>query len=467
MASKLAPDPHFFCPVCKDILRDPVLLTCTHNVCKVCLDPPGRDGSLRCPVCGQLCAKEDCPANRALKNLCESLLRGRSEEEEEGMAHCCAPHGEKLKLFCLEDEQPVCLVCRDSVLHENHKFSPVEEVARRLKKELKVKVTSLQEKLKMFSEAKLVCVQSAEHTKNQAQHTEMQIKAEFENLHQFLRDEEGARISALREENLQKSQMMEKKIKKMSREIASLSDKIQVLEEEMEAEDILFLQKYRDTVERAQCTLQNPERLSGALIHVEKHLGNLKFRVWEKMPEDIVQYFPVTLNPTTAHPQLTVSEDLTSVSLGEVQRLPDNPERFDEYDAVLGSEGFHSGTHCWDVEVGDNTGWVLGLMAESANPKGEVYSRGGIWCLVFSDEKYEARSTPQSVTVLGVEKILQKVRVQLDWDRGKVTFCDPVDNTPLCTLTHTFTKRVFPYFATICNRSPLRILPAKVSVTVN
>ena len=76
----------------------------------------------------------------------------------------------------------------------------------------------------------------------QTQHTERKTKEEFENLHQFLRDEEAARLAALREEEKQKSQMMKKKIEKMSREISSLSDTIRAIEEEMGADDITFLQ---------------------------------------------------------------------------------------------------------------------------------------------------------------------------------------------------------------------------------
>ena len=76
----------------------------------------------------------------------------------------------------------------------------------------------------------------------QAQHTEKMIKEGFEKLHQFLRDEEAARIAALREEEEQKSQMMKEKIEKMSREISSLSDTIRAIEEEIGADDITFLQ---------------------------------------------------------------------------------------------------------------------------------------------------------------------------------------------------------------------------------
>ncbi|XP_076120241.1 E3 ubiquitin-protein ligase TRIM35-like isoform X2 [Alosa pseudoharengus] len=147
----------------------------------------------------------------------------------------------------------------------------------------KVKLLPLQKKLGTFKKAKKTCNETAQHITVQAQHTERQIKQEFEKLHQFLRDEEGARTAALREEEEQKSQMMKEKIEKMSREIASLSDSIRAIEEEMGSDDITFLQNYKSTLERAQCTLQDPERVSGALINVAKHLGNLKFRVWEKM----------------------------------------------------------------------------------------------------------------------------------------------------------------------------------------
>ncbi|KAJ8357793.1 hypothetical protein SKAU_G00205870 [Synaphobranchus kaupii] len=104
---------------------------------------------------------------------------------------------------------------------------------------------------------------------------------------------------------------------------------------------------------RAQCTLADPEKVSGALIDVAKHLGNLKYRVWEKM-------------------------------LGTVQYI------------------------------------------------------------------------------LTVQRKLQRVRVQLDWDRGEVSFSDPSNNTPLYTFKQSFTERLFPFFSAVS----LQICPLKVSVRV-
>ncbi len=40
----------------------------------------------------------------------------------------CSLHGERFELFCLEDKQHVCAVCKDSQEHDNHTFRPISEV---------------------------------------------------------------------------------------------------------------------------------------------------------------------------------------------------------------------------------------------------------------------------------------------------------------------------------------------------
>ncbi|XP_041934496.1 zinc-binding protein A33-like [Alosa sapidissima] len=420
MASKHEED--LTCPVCCDIFKDPVILSCAHSVCKACLQQFWESkGSRECPYCRRKCSKDLYPPSKALRNLCETFLQERSQRASAGSEVLCSLHSEKLKLFCLDDKQPVCLVCRDSKNHTGHKFHPIDEATLDCKEELKIKLQLLLENKKTLEEAKVTCDKTAKHIKTQAHHTEKQIKEEFVKLHQFLRDEEAARIAALREEEEQKSQMMKEKIEKMSREILSLSYTIRAMEEEIGADDITLLQSYTS---------------------------------------------PVTLDPNTAKSNLILSEDLTSVKWGdERQQLPDNPERFDHFASALGSEGFNSGTHCWDVEVGENTQWSVGVMTESLQRKGDYTSTSGWWCVGCNDDIYGACATPQTLTLLTVKQKLQRIRVQLDWDRGELSFSDPDNNTHLHTLTHTFTERVFPYFNG-CRMSPLRILPVKVSVTV-
>ncbi|KAL6483764.1 hypothetical protein MHYP_G00086360 [Metynnis hypsauchen] len=455
------------CPVCCDIFRDPVVLSCSHSVCKTCLQKFWlTKRSRECPVCRRRSSKVHPPVNLALKNLCEAFLESRIQGSSAGSEGLCILHNEELKLFCLDDQQPVCLVCHLSKSHRNHYCCPVDEVVTDFKNKLKSALEPLQKNLKVLEEAKRDYDQTAAHIKTQAQHTERQIKEEFEKLHQFLRDEEAARIAALKEEEEQKSQMMRRKIEEMNGEISSLSDTIRNIEKEMEAEDVLFLQNFKSTEKQAQLTPKDPEKTSGALINVVKHLSNLKFRVWENMQE-VLQYTPVTLDPNTAHPDLHLSDDLTAVEYREQDSLlPDNPERFDEHQCVLGSEGFNSGIHCWDAQVGDSDYWELGVIPESETRKGESFW-DSLWSLGYDKISNTIRiyCPGQSRLSFTPKEKLQEVRVQLDWDRGKVTFTDLLTNTHLHIIAHTFTQRVLPFFYNGSVR-PLRILPVKTSVSV-
>ncbi|XP_016111992.1 zinc-binding protein A33-like [Sinocyclocheilus grahami] len=398
------------CPVCCEIFKAPVLLSCSHSVCKECLQQFWRTKKTQeCPVCRRRSSKENLPINLALKNLCESFLKERNESRSSGSEEICSLHSEKLKLFCLEDKQPACVVCRDSEQHDNHKFRPISEVVSSYKEELNTALKSLQDK----------------HKKRE------KMKGEFEKTVQHIKMIEVNVV----------------KLEEMNRHISALSHTIKDTEEMIKANDVCFLKEFPVMMERVQISSQpDPQTPSGALIRVPRYLGNLPFRVWKKM-QDIVQNTPVILDPNTAHPRLVLSDDLTSVRYSENrQLLPDNAERFDSYPCVLGSEGFNSGTHCWDVEVKKSSVWILGVTTASNQRKGRDLFNTDIWFVHYGLS--EDIGFP-------VKQDLERVRVYLDYDRGTVSFSDPVANTHLHTFTTTFTHTVFPFFSCVS----LRILP--------
>lgn len=117
------------CPVCCDIFKDPVILTCTHSICRACVQQFWRTKPSReCPICRTISSHQEEPlTNLTLKNLCESLVKEKSERCSLGADKRCALHNKKLKVFCWQDRQLVCLLCRDAKQHLNHSFSTLDE----------------------------------------------------------------------------------------------------------------------------------------------------------------------------------------------------------------------------------------------------------------------------------------------------------------------------------------------------
>ncbi|XP_059193130.1 zinc-binding protein A33-like [Centropristis striata] len=453
MAEKTALlESYLSCHVCSETFRDPVSLSCNHSFCSSCLQKFWEQAENKnCPICKRKSSKEFI-VNFSLKKLADSFAgrqksgSSETEKEEKKLEEVCSKHPEETKLFCEDEDRAVCPVC-ESCVHHSHKTVFIDQAVIDLKNLLKPDLQSLQDKRDKYKQVEKTYNEVTEHSKKQLLSTERQIRAEFNKLHQFLREEEESRLAALREEEEQKGKTISREMKRIQEQISSLSDSISAVEEELQKHKVPFLSSYKATQTRArvQCSLSDPQLVPGALIDVAKHLGNLSFRVWEKMKEK-VHFSPVILDPNTAHPWLYLSDDLTSITREDTkQQLPDNPERNTNYANVLGSEGFSSGKHSWEVEVGDHPGWNVGLVKESADRKGERNGTPeyGVWCLLHRDGKY----TNVVGEIVKVKKSLQRIRVQLNYDRGEVSFYDPEDMTHICTHRDTFTEKLFPYFA--------------------
>ncbi|XP_057201361.1 zinc finger protein RFP isoform X2 [Triplophysa rosa] len=174
----------------------------------------------------------------------------------------------------------------------------------------------------------------------------------------------------------------------------------------------------------------------------------------------------VTLDPNTAHPRLILSEDWKKVWCGERHHLvPNNRERFDRVVCVLGHEGFSSGRHYWEVEVGGKTDWDLGVATHSINRKGKitVSPSNGYWFLSLRDKNNYAFRTEHS-TALPLSLKPQKIGVFVDYEKGQVSFYNVDAKVHIYTFMDKFSETIYPFFSPCTNKTgkndaPLVITP--------
>ncbi|XP_062894262.1 E3 ubiquitin-protein ligase TRIM39-like [Mobula hypostoma] len=206
----------------------------------------------------------------------------------------------------------------------------------------------------------------------------------------------------------------------------------------------------------------------------------------------------VTLDVETADSRLQVSGDRKSVRFtGTQTNLPDTGKRFTFCECVLGSEGFTSGRHYWEVEVTGNRRWCLGVAAESVERKGQVNPspETGFWIIKRYYEEiqnygvasqnygmasqnygrvsqnygvasqnygvasqnygvasqncdvFSIHTSPESR--LPASSIPGRLGVYLSYESGKVSFYNAETKSHIHTFTgNKFTEKLYPFFRT-------------------
>ncbi|XP_034644991.1 zinc finger protein RFP-like [Trachemys scripta elegans] len=470
------------CSICLDYFKDPVSLDCDHNFCRACITQcwGGFDTDISCPQCREIFPQRNLRLNRQLRNVVEAarelrLQTGREPEPE----RLCEKHKEPLKLFCKEDEIPICLVCARSKQHRDHTVIPAEEDAEEFKEKVQAHLKMLREEREKLLGCKVSREKRSQEYLRNTQTERQKIVSEFQQLRQFLKEQERLLLAQL--ENLDKKivKIQNESVSKVSAEISRLSELISKLEGKCQKPVSELLQDVRSTLSRSvKGKFQQPQgfcpklelRLSDfsqktvALMETLKKFKDTLPSALETKTGGSLGTFRqanVTLDPDTAHPQLILSEDRKSVRRRETQQhLPNNPERFDFWACVLGCEGFTSGRHCWEVEVGRGESWAVGVARESVGRKGRISHspEGGIWAV----EQWlgQVRALTTSMTLLPLSRVPSRIRVCLDCDWGQVTFIDAGDEAPIFTFPPGSVpgERIRPWFW-VWMGSRLRLCP--------
>ncbi|XP_066469223.1 tripartite motif-containing protein 10-like [Tiliqua scincoides] len=428
------------CPICMEYLTDPVTLDCGHNFCRDCITTYCETwedlGDLECPLCTARIKKGNFRPNWQLANVVEKI---KCLSFYLGKEHLCLRHKEKLSLFCKEDQELVCLFCERSPEHQSHKVLFLEEAAKECKDQLCSCLEVLRKERERILASKAGTEKESRDLLGQIEEKKTTTEAVFNQLHQFLEKQKTSLLSQLEELEKEIATRREEHMARLEEELSSLEGLIQQMEEKCQqpASELLqsgipVVRSVRSDIFLLHITYEKKEAFGNPVAFPPELTCRIgEFFDVKPLLEGVMEQFPaseakVTLDPDTAHPQLILSEDHKSVIFGdELQTLPDNPERFDGWPFVLGRQGFTAGRHFWEVTVGGEGNWAVGVARKSVRRKVwyDLSSEEGIWALEKSGGQYSIFNAPH-YPPLSLSQELQRIRVTLDCAGGQVAFSD-------------------------------------------
>ncbi|CAI5767811.1 finger RFP-like isoform X1 [Podarcis lilfordi] len=473
------------CSICLEYFKEPVSVHCGHNFCQACITQCwwGQETGVSCPQCGESSHQKNFRENQHLARIveivkCLNLEAAKALEE----GRVCEKHLERLKVFCKDDKMPICLVCTISNEHQHHAVVPIEEAVQDYKEHFQMQLKIWKQKTEELQALKLAEARRRLKRLERLDSEGKKIVSEFEQLYQFLEDQEEFLLAKL--EQLQKEVIMEEKT--TTSEISNLRDLVRDVEERCKQPVSEFLQDLQNTLSRCEdqktqkpvgCSQDLEKRLdafSEKRMHLEEILKKFKAAVSVELEsislskEELgvrkgrTRLFElpyaevkkrgtrvnVTLDGDTANPFLVLSADQKSVRLGDAwQDVADNPERFDPYPCVLGCEGLTSGRHYWEVEVASGKHWAVGFAKESVKRKGQITPspEEQIWALQQSGDLLEALTYPP--TILPSGNCPRRVWVFLDYEEERVAFFDADTSVLIYVFSPAMfsQERIFPW----------------------
>ncbi|XP_066532666.1 tripartite motif-containing protein 16-like isoform X2 [Hoplias malabaricus] len=221
----------FLCPVCLDLLKDPVAVSCGHSFCKVCIndcwDQEDQTGIYSCPQCREaFTLRPVLRRNNMLAEVVEKLKQ--TELQAPSPAHCYAGPGDVECDFCTGRKHKAvksCLVCVAS-LCEIH-LKPHLEIPALIKHKLVKASTKLQEKICSLHDKLIEIYCRTDHScicylctmEEHRGHDTVSVSTE--------RTNKESRLKDLQRESQQRIQEKEKKLQEVKEAVKALKSSTQ------------------------------------------------------------------------------------------------------------------------------------------------------------------------------------------------------------------------------------------------
>ncbi|XP_040825785.1 E3 ubiquitin-protein ligase TRIM31-like [Ochotona curzoniae] len=371
------------------------------------------------------------------------------QQEEEQLR--CPKHGKKLYYFCEEDGEFLCVVCCNSKVHKSHKYSRIKEAAK---------------------------------------HHQERIHSEFECLRQILKDEENFLLSSierLEEEGTKEGEHYNAATQAQLSSLKALIDSLKAKQQMLPRE---LLQDIKGTLQRSEVVQSQFQSKTPIPLDLQKQLKKVKsrndciIRSLRKCGDEIQddrkkdqskflqdartthkQNAPVTFDEASAHIGLNISKDLKTVTVSMIPQKhseePAEPQRFYPSRCVLGSPGFSTGRHTWEVELSGPIGraCILGVAWEQVPRKGNLAMEpaSGFWVLQITSAVCQALTERNSWKTLCF--CPKRVSVCLDLEGEEVTFYDAATKDHIYTFHTSFPGKIFPFFMLLFSGSQISVSP--------
>ncbi|XP_070281537.1 tripartite motif-containing protein 5-like isoform X2 [Myotis yumanensis] len=471
------------CPICLELLTEPMSLDCGHTFCQACITVNSREfmigqGESSCPVCRISYRPENMRPNRHVANIVEALREVKLSAQEEQERDLCVNHGEKLLLYCNKDKKIICWLCERSPEHRGHQIFLVEEIAQKNKEKLQAALDRLRAEQQEAEKLNDDLEEERTSRKDQIEQEQKSVQDYFKQLRGILASEEQKELQRLEKEAAENLDDLAQAESELAQQRKLLRDLISDLEHRLQGSTVEMLQDVKGIMERSKTfTLKKPKPLPMKQRRVLQapDLGGM-LQVFNELTDVQRYWVHVTLDPPKDKSNIVISEDRRQVRPVHFLFLRGDNEDY----GVLGSPSITSGKHYWEVDVSQKRAWIMGVYKqtylslflkqvrrESINKKplcSRFQPKYGYWVIgLQNNSEYKAfvdsASSDPTTIPLFLSVPPNRVGVFLDYDAGTVSFFNVTNHGFLIYKFSScfFSQKMFPYFNPMKCSAPMTL----------